>query len=104
MESGGRNNDEIRMTKAEAALKLRDGICAFELTVAAVRTSELRSAFATAQQKSFFELSEGMTPAQRGKLFVSMERFEEKVRNHLRRFQEGGSRRGRGHDGDDDDL
>ena len=65
---------------------------------------ELRSAFAKAQQKSFFELSEGMPPSQRGKLFVSLERFEEKVRSHLRRFQEGGGRRGRGRDGDDDDL
>jgi len=64
---------------------------------------QARATFSASQQKAFFDLTQGMTPAQRGKLFVSIERFEERVRSHLRRFQEGGGRRSRGRDSDDDD-
>jgi heavy-metal resistance protein len=57
---------------------------------------ELRASFAASQQKTFTELSANMDTIQRGKLFVAMEMFEERVRRHLRRLQEGGPRRNRG--------
>ena len=56
---------------------------------------ELRSSFVTSQQKSFDELSANMDPVQRGQLFVSLETFEERVRKHLRRLQDGPPRKNR---------
>lgn len=66
---------------------------------------ELRSALIKTQEQAFTELGAGMDPIERGRLFVSLERFEERVRRQLRRFQDGGKmRRGGGERDGDDEL
>jgi hypothetical protein len=54
---------------------------------------QARAQFAAEQQQLFNELASGMEPLQRGRLFASLERFDERVRKHLRRFDERGGRR-----------
>jgi hypothetical protein len=55
---------------------------------------EARGRFAAEQKRHFDELSRGMGPLERGRLFVSLERFEERLRRHLRRIEDRGGRRG----------
>jgi hypothetical protein len=70
---------------------------------------ELRASFVAGQQKGFTEIGAGLDAVHRGRLLVALEQFEDRVRRHLRRFQDAGGRRrgraaGREEEAEDGDL